>query len=100
MEKIELEVPPTNKRITQKQEPFEGMEKDPTDRSFGFRRGKSTIQAVDEVVNIARSCANNEWAVLIILDVRNAANTASWDIMLLSLKTSGIQDYLLEIIDN
>ncbi|KAG5863193.1 hypothetical protein JTB14_030871 [Gonioctena quinquepunctata] len=75
-------------------------EKGLSDRQFGFRKGKSTIQVVESVVNIPRGRANNKWAVLITLAVRNAFNTASWDRIMLGLETRGIQDYLLETIDN
>lgn len=71
-----------------------------SDNQYGFRKGRSTIQAVEKVVSIVRERRNDKWAALITLDVKNAFNTASWDHILGSLQKRGISSYLLNIIDN
>ncbi|KAJ8910522.1 hypothetical protein NQ315_012819 [Exocentrus adspersus] len=71
-----------------------------SERQYGFRRGKSTIQAVENVINIVRENQTDRWATLITVDVKNAFNSASWDIILRKLRRMGIPKYLLSTIDN
>ncbi|KAJ8967335.1 hypothetical protein NQ317_007980, partial [Molorchus minor] len=44
---------------------------------YGFRKGRSTIKAIEEVRRMAWE-TEHKWTVLVTLDVRNAFNTASW----------------------
>lgn len=66
-----------------------------SDRQFGFRKGKSTIQAVQEVLNLVKKDVNSKWAALITLDVKNAFNSASWNKILQKLRKIGISKYLM-----
>jgi hypothetical protein len=55
-----------------------------SDNQFGFRQGLSTMDAVEEVLKVARfsnsgSWGRKEYCGLVALDVENAFNTASWE---------------------
>lgn len=71
-----------------------------SDQQYGFRKGRSTIQAVEKVTKIVEEHKSDKWAALIILDVKNAFNNASWDKILKKLKDKGISGYLINITDN
>lgn len=70
---------------------------------FGFREGCSTISAIQKVLQLADNAANRGRSLKLIpavitLDVRNAFNSASWQIILDVLKERGVKDYLRRII--
>lgn len=72
---------------------------------YGFRRGRSTIDAMQEVMkvvdNIMMKAPNNrELCVMATIDIRNAFNSAPWDEILLELKEMGVSGYLRRIISN
>lgn len=66
-------------------------------QQFGFRRGKSTIQAVEWVVQRVKE-TRDKWCLFISVDVQNAFNTASWNVIIRNLKKIGISPYLRNII--
>lgn len=76
-----------------------------SDNQFGFRKGRSTVDAIGRVVPIATDaisgtrCTKRMFAV-IALDVRNAFNSARWDNILLTLQTMGIPLYLRAIVSS
>lgn len=55
------------------------MEEEPalSERQFGFRKGRSTIQAVEWVQNKARETGMT-LCILVTLNEKNALNTVSW----------------------
>ena len=69
----------------------------------GFRKGRSTIGAIDEVVNaIKKSQSHNQYSkkvvLLATLDIRNAFNSAKWAEILTALKDYfKIPEYLLRV---
>ena len=73
-------------------------------RQYGFRRGRSTIDAVQEVVNAARSTEQgNHYSrpicLLATLDVKNAFNSVRWDKALEAFERAfRIPAYLLRIL--
>ena len=73
-------------------------------RQYGFRRGKSTIDAVQEVVNAAKSTEQgNHYSrpicLLATLDVKNAFNSVRWDKALGAFEQDfHIPAYLLRIL--
>ena len=73
-------------------------------RQYGFRRGKSTIDAVQEVVNAAKSTEQgNHYSrnicLLATLDVKNAFNSVRWDKALDAFERDfHIPAYLLRIL--
>lgn len=49
-----------------------------SEHQYGFRKGRSTLGAIEEILSYAKNAnRNNKWAAIIFLDVRNAFNTAS-----------------------
>lgn len=66
-------------------------------RQYGFREGKSTVQAIEAVINIKEE-AEDKWVVLITLDVKNAFNTAEWSIIIAELRRRNISEYLIQVL--
>lgn len=69
----------------------------------GFRRSKSTIDAIEEVLSIAESAKrgpvqNRDLCVLVTLDVRNAFNSAPWRFIDEALRRSSVPHYLVKIL--
>lgn len=53
------------------------------DRQYGFMKGLSTVQAVERVVELAKSARmgtwrTREWVTITFLDIQNAFNSAAW----------------------
>lgn len=77
---------------------------DLSDKQYGFRKGRSTIGAVEEVikaVNGTRSICHGArpLVLLVTLDVKNAFNSARWKDMLHALEhTFKVPDYLLQVL--
>lgn len=76
-----------------------------SERQYGFREGRQTADAINRVVDIARetqlSHTNYKYRRLcaaITLDVRNAFNSASWQIILDELRRREIEGNLINII--
>ncbi|CAB0045376.1 unnamed protein product [Trichogramma brassicae] len=65
-----------------------------SERQYGFRKGRSTIDAIEDVVSAAREAiAGKRWyrgtkkyCAVVTLDVRNAFNSARWDNILAALR--------------
>ncbi|CAB0039970.1 unnamed protein product, partial [Trichogramma brassicae] len=79
-----------------------------SERQYGFRKGRSTMDAIEDVVSAAREAiAGKRWyrgtkkyCAVVTLDVRNAFNSATWDNILAALRRLLVPDYLLRIIAN
>ncbi|CAB0035443.1 unnamed protein product [Trichogramma brassicae] len=79
-----------------------------SDRQFGFRRGRSTIDVIVTVVSMAREAlrgrrwlgGTKEYCTVVMLDVKNAFNTARWKNILTALESIEMPAYLLKIISN
>lgn len=70
---------------------------------FGFRKGRQTVGAIAEWLKKALEAAdyapnNRKLCAVITLDVRNAFNSASWQIILDRLKKRGIEKRLMRLI--
>jgi len=55
-----------------------------SDNQFGFRRGRSAIDAIEKVLSIVNSNESKPWrrrdlCALVSIDVANAFNTVPWD---------------------
>ena len=62
-----------------------------SDNQFGFRKGRSTIDAIDRVIAIASDVISGSrytkrMCAVICLDIRNAFNSARWDHIMESLE--------------
>ncbi|XP_043275310.1 uncharacterized protein [Venturia canescens] len=77
-----------------------------SDLQFGFRRGRSTIGAIQKVVDsfleLDRHCHAARPIVLLgTLDIRNAFNSARWVDILEALKSNfGIPPYLTRVVED
>lgn len=72
---------------------------------FGFRKGLSTLNAVAEVKKFvavinAKATNNREFAVMILVDVANAFNSAPWGGILQEMERKGLSPYLIRIINS
>lgn len=72
------------------------------ENQFGFREGRSTISAVQKVVNLvdraARRNRHTRRPAVITLDIRNAFNCTSWQKILELLKEREVKKYLRRMI--
>ena len=64
-------------------------------QQFGFRPGRSTVDALREVSDTVRQAWEGDvrrcsHVAMIAIDVRNAFNTARWDRILVELHSSGV----------
>lgn len=74
-----------------------------SENQFGFREGRSTINAVQKVIDIAEearrgSRRTRKICAVVLLDVRNAFNSASWQGILDVLKEREVAPYVQRII--
>ncbi|CAB0042944.1 unnamed protein product [Trichogramma brassicae] len=77
-------------------------------RQYGFRKGRSTIDAIEDVISTAREAiagkrlyrGTKKYCAVGSLDVRNAFNSARWDNILAALRRLLVPNYLLRIIAN
>ena len=72
---------------------------------FGFRKGRYTVDYIHLVVNItiyARKGTGKRKGLcaLISIDIRNAFNTAKWNICIEAMIRKKVPDYLLRMIDD
>ena len=73
-----------------------------SENQFGFRKGRSTLDTIQAVVDITtkgrRRTGNRKgFCALISIDIRNAFNTARWKICIESMAWVKVPDYLLRI---
>ena len=76
-----------------------------SDYQYGFRRSRSTVDAINVVVDIAKKAirakdCNNDYCLIITLDIKNAFNTANWLKTVNVLRSLNIPEYLVAIIEN
>lgn len=77
-----------------------------SERQFGFRKQRSTIDAIGTVCDLAqKALAGERWmggekqyCAVITLDVKNAFNTANWSKIMCALSEMDVPDYLIRII--
>lgn len=68
-------------------------------RQFGFRKGRSAIQAINVVVDAAKN-TNSRWFAVIAVDVQNAFNSATWSKIVEELYNRGISQYLINVVES
>jgi hypothetical protein len=84
-----------NKRLTEEIK----QRGDFNDGQFGFREGRSTVDAIGRVIKMAEEATEQrKLNCLILVDVKNAFNSAAWDIIIERLREMGISAYLLNIV--
>lgn len=90
-----------NNRLQEELEDNDGL----SDRQYGFRAGRSTMQAIQRGTELARKEQQVPWQrrqriLMILLDVKNAFNSADWGVVLSSLKKRNISPYIRRIIES
>lgn len=70
-----------------------------SDFQYGFRKGRSTIHAVQAVVETVKS-SREKWCVFVTLDIKNAFNSVSWALIVNKLEGRAISPYLINIIES
>ena len=80
-------------------------EKGLSENQFGFRKGRSTMDAIQAVADIAtngrrRTGKRKGFCALINIDIRNAFNTARWKICIEAMVQKKVPEYLLRMIDD
>ena len=75
------------------------------DKQHGFRRGHSTLNAMEEVIKIAKEATNKaaqnkSFCALVTLDVRNAFNEARWTGIISELERRNITRHIIELVKN
>lgn len=86
-------------RLEEEIEKGEGLSR----HQYGFRRGRSTIHALEQVDKIASQAAkrvgrHRGWCTLIAIDVENAFNSATFSLIIEELRRRSIPPYLVETI--
>jgi len=82
------------KRIENQMEKGEGL----SGNQFGFRKGRSTIDAISSVVRwLTNGCT--QWGAVVLIDIRNAFNTAVWSIILQRMGEMGIDEGLVSVME-
>lgn len=85
--------------------PFTEGDEGLSSNQYGFRRARSTIDAINEVVDLAKealrgSSRRSRKCLIMTLDVRNAFNTANWTQIIRALRRMNIPDYLMKILED
>ena len=76
-----------------------------SENQFGFRKGRSTVYAIQAVVDIATKARKGTgkrkgFCALIRIDIRNAFNTARLNSCIKAMVRKRVPDYLLRMIDD
>lgn len=77
-----------------------------SDNQFGFRKSRSTVDAIQVVLKTASAAirgkrwknGTKEYCVMVTLDVKNAFNTAKWEVIVSALARLNIPQYLMAIV--
>lgn len=70
-----------------------------SDNQYGFRKGRSTVDALFRVCSYVKPCiGNNGYAIAVGLDIANAFNSVPWETILVALERKHIPIYLRKII--
>lgn len=70
-------------------------------KQYGFREGRQTVDAINEVVRLAKeadSSSRTKLCALITLDIKNAFNSASWELIIKELVRRGVDKYVIELV--
>ena len=76
-----------------------------SEKQFGFRKSRSTVDAIQAVVDIATKARRGTgkrkgFCALISIDIRSPFNTARWNICIEAMMRKRVPDYLLRMIDD
>ncbi|XP_015123442.1 uncharacterized protein LOC107045635 [Diachasma alloeum] len=76
------------------------------DNQYGFRTGRSTLNAIDLVVNTAKEAISGtrwregtkKYCLVATLDIKNAFNSVKWDCIMKALETMNVPGYLRRMV--
>ncbi|CAB0040802.1 unnamed protein product, partial [Trichogramma brassicae] len=85
-------------------ESLEGL----SDHQYGFRKGRSTINTIENIIATAREAiavrrwnrGTKKYCAVVTLDVKNAFNSARWNSIHAALRRMHTPEYLLRIISS
>ncbi|UYV66036.1 hypothetical protein LAZ67_3006256 [Cordylochernes scorpioides] len=83
-----------NNRIIKYYEDFNLL----SDRQHGFRRSKSTITALTEIIKIALEHKTREYAAIIAVDISAAFDNAWWPALMKRLDEDGVQASMIKLL--
>lgn len=74
-----------------------------SENQYGFRKGRSTLTALERVMEVAegeraRTLKTRGLCLVVLLDVKNAFNSMSWDVILDAMRAKGISPCLRRMI--
>ncbi|GBP55667.1 Probable RNA-directed DNA polymerase from transposon X-element [Eumeta japonica] len=77
-----------------------------TDNQYGFRKGRSTLDANNLVVNTATEAivetkwkgGTKKYCLMVTLDIRNAFNSANLECIMQALREKNVPEYLCKIV--
>lgn len=75
------------------------------DRQYGFRKGKSTVDAIKRVMSVVDAAGSGplyrrKLCAVVALDVANAFNSAKWPKIVKALEDKGFPRYLVRILQS
>lgn len=78
---------------------------DLNNRHYGFRKGRSTVDAIKRVTDVVDKVGSGplyrrRLCAVVALDVANAFNTAKWPKIMKSLQDKGVPPYLVSIVQS
>jgi hypothetical protein len=85
---------------------LEDPERGLSSRQYGFRRGRSTVDAIGHVVGVIRKAwegtvKSHRQVVVVCLDIRNAFNSARWEFILRALREDfRVPEYLMALLED
>lgn len=71
-----------------------------SESQFGFRKGRSTIHALEEVIKFADESGGRQKVGLVTLDVQNAFNAAPWDRIKEAMLHKELPYYLCRVVNS
>lgn len=72
-----------------------------TCNQYGFRGGRSTVDAIELVMQIVGVGLRTKTMVgVLMLDIRNAFNSAPWHMILTAMRSKGVPGYLCRLLDS
>lgn len=70
------------------------------EHQYGFRKGRSTVQAVETVLETAKKEYGAKWCTLVTVDVRNAFNSACHSLIIKELRDRRISQYIINFVSS
>lgn len=76
-----------------------------SDKQFGFRKGRSTLDAISLVTSRARLAIESHtkadrYCAITTIDVKNAFNSANWELIVKALNEMGVSEQLSRLIQS